>query len=65
MAKGVKIRAVGRVGGKIAPRDIEVAERCLTRAYSINERLFPGVKPEFTMILCYSRKSYDKLLVMM
>jgi hypothetical protein len=58
MIKDVKIRAKGR--DKVLPQDIKIAEKYLDKAYALGERFFPGIKPKFTLMLCYSRKSYDK-----
>ena len=56
--KNIKIRVLG-VKQEDMLHDTKVAEASLEKAYLLNELMFPGTKPQFKLVLCYTRKSYD------
>lgn len=48
------------IEGRIAGTDLIAIKKYVAVAYALNQDVFSGISPSFKVILCYSRKAFDK-----
>jgi hypothetical protein len=55
----VKIKA--STPKEIPKADIIAIKKYLSKAYALNKNIFPGITPNFKVVLCYSRGDFNKV----
>ncbi|MGD0728796.1 MAG: hypothetical protein ABR981_01850 [Candidatus Micrarchaeaceae archaeon] len=62
LINNISIKATSIPKEEIFKRDIAITKKYFTRAYKLNQNMFSGITPNFRIVLCYSRKEFDKEL---